>query len=452
MRMNTQRILAALLSLVLLLALAPAGWAEEGGEGGGDMGAGGDAPVVSASMPATGVNLDPGANTVNINLAPSDKGTAFAADVVNAKVVADLYLIASAEKDDKYDTYHYATNFPPVIGTDMEEFIKRLADDPDPANQNKQETMLKEFSEMAQRFAKAVLTNDALSTDKYPTVSAAKPSGNSPTITVTGLDAGLYLLILRGEDLKKTTDEDGYITTMTKEGGGQYQEYAYTGDNVITVTRAMSDSHEFLFEPQLITVPTKVVYDSENNPVQQYNTAYGEWTNVLNIVAKPDWKPRYGNLKITKTLTNFADLSKKGDYFEPMTFSFSVVGVDENGETIYEKEVALSVTSPVSEAEVATLHDIPVGTSVTVTETYSGAHASGQTDPQTVIIKAPTMTNENGTTTTVTSNVSFTNTNNDTHRGGHGIENKFTFNKKDGWGWVANGGEGATSGNEVEKQ
>ena len=98
-------------------------------------------------------------------------------------------------------------------------------------------------------------------------------------------------------------------------------------------------------------------------------------------------------------------------------------------------------------------YNVAIGTSVTVTETYSGAHASGQTDPQTVIIKAPTMTNENGTTTTVTSNVSFTNTNNDTHRGGHGIENKFTFNKKDGgWGWVANGGEGATSGNEVEKQ
>ena len=450
MRMNTQRILAALLSLVLLLALAPAGWAD-GEESGGETGGGGDASVVSASMPATGVNLDPGANTVKINLAPSDKGAAFAADVVNAKVVADLYLIASAEKDDKYDTYHYATNFPPVIGTDMEEFIMRLADDPDPANQNNPETMLKKFSEMAQRFAKAILTNEALNMDKYPTVPAAKPSGDSPTtITVTGLDAGLYLLVLRGENLKKTADEDGYITTMTKEGA---QEYAYTGDNVITVTRAMSDSHEFLFEPQLITVPTKVVYDSENNPVQQYNTAYGEWTNVLNIVAKPDWKPRYGNLKITKTLTNFADLSKKGDYFEPMTFSFSVVGVDENGETIYEKEVALSVTSPVSEAEVATLHDIPVGTSVTVTETYSGAHASGQTDPQTVIIKAPTMTNENGTTTTVTSNVSFTNTNNNTHRGGHGIENKFTFNKKDGgWGWVANGGEGATSGNEVEKQ
>ena len=105
-----------------------------------------------------------------------------------------------------------------------------------------------------------------------------------------------------------------------------------------------------------------------------------------------------------------------------------------------------------NEAEVVTLKDIPIGTMVTVTETYSGAHATGNTDPQTVEILAPTeTTNEDGTTTTVTSNVSFTNTNNDTHRGGHGIENKFTFNKESGsWGWVANGGDGATSGNEVE--
>ena len=62
------------------------------------------------------------------------------------------------------------------------------------------------------------------------------------------------------------------------------------------------------------------------------------------------------------------------------------------------------------------------------------------------------MTNEDGTITTVTSNVSFTNTNNNTHRGGHGIENKFTFKKDGGWGWVPAGGDGATSGSEVEEQ
>ena len=55
---------------------------------------------------------------------------------------------------------------------------------------------------------------------------------------------------------------------------------------------------------------------------------------------------------------------------------------------------------------------------------------------------------------TVTSQaVNFTNVNNNKHRGGHGIENKFTFNESTGgWGWEASGGEGATSGNEVQGQ
>ena len=80
MRMKTQRILAALLSLVLLLALAPAGWA------------------VDVTTP----------NTVNINLVPTDKAKAedqtFANEIKNAKVKAELYRIAPAVADPMYDT------------------------------------------------------------------------------------------------------------------------------------------------------------------------------------------------------------------------------------------------------------------------------------------------------------------------------------------------------------
>ena len=51
MRMNTQRILAALLSLVLLLALAPAGWAD-GEESGGETGGTSEDPVVTQTCSA----------------------------------------------------------------------------------------------------------------------------------------------------------------------------------------------------------------------------------------------------------------------------------------------------------------------------------------------------------------------------------------------------------------
>ena len=448
MRMNTQRILAVLLSLVLLLALAPAGWAEGGdGNTGGDNTGGGEVPILSAPMPATGVNLDPGANTVTINLVPSDKiGTKFESDIVKAKIVADLYLVAAAVKDENYDTYHYEfVGNAPVVIADASVFQDSLEDDPDPEKQNQYDTMLRTFSPLAQAFAKSIFTYEGLDTGAYPTKTA---TATGTTIKVEGLDPGLYMLVLHGSDLaQKAEDEDeAYVTTMTKAGGGQYNEYG-SADTDIIATRAYSDDYEFLFEPQMITMPTRL--DDEGN--QQYNTAYGtKWSNELTIVAKPDWKPRNGILKITKTLTNYADLSKDGT-FEPMTFSFSVVGVDKDGNIVYQKEVALSVDSPVSEKEVITLKDIPIGTMVTVTETYSGAHATGSTGPQTVEILAPTeTTGEDGSTTTVTANVSFTNTNNDTHRGGHGIENKFTFNKETGgWGWVATGGDGPNPESEV---
>lgn len=451
MRMNTQRILAALLSLVLLLALAPAGWAD-GEESGGETGGGGDASVLTAPMPAAGVNLDPGANTVNINLVPSDKvGTKFESDIVKANLVADLYLVAAAVKDENYDTYHYEfVGNAPVVIADANIFQDSLADDPDPAKQNKYDTMLRTFSPLAQAFAKSIFTYEGIDAEKFPTKTAA---ATGTTIKVEGLDPGLYMLVLHGSDLKQQSEDEDecYVTTMKKSGGGKYNEYG-SADTDIVATRAYSDDYEFLFEPQMITVPTRV----DDEGTQQYNTAYGtKWSNELTIVAKPDWKPRNGILKITKTLTNFADLSKDGTYIEPMTFSFSVVGVDKDGKTVYQKEVALSVKSPVNETEVVTLKDIPIGTMVTVTETYSGAHATGSTDPQTVEILAPTeTTNADGTTTTVTSSVSFTNTNTNTHRGGHGVENKFEFNKETGgWGWIANGTpQSDTSWNEGEEQ
>ena len=436
MRIKTQRIAAALLSLVLLLALAPAGRADGAGDTGG-----GDIPAVTESMPANGVDLTPGINTVNINLVPSDKGEDYAKNIVDAKIQADLYLVAPAVKDEQYDTYHYEfVDYAPIRMIHAKVFEESLADDPDPSKQNNPETMLEKFTPLAHSFAEALLSDDNIIVPV-----SSDPTDKATSITVNNLDPGLYMLILRGSELeRKAEDEDdSYVTEMTKlDASGNPVGEAFIA------TRAYSDVYEFIFEPQMITVPTRVDDDGK----QQYNTAYGtKWSNELNIVAKPDWKPRNGILKITKTLTNYADLSK-GDTFEPMTFSFSVVGVDKKGKTVYQKEVALSVDSPVNEAEVVTLKDIPIGTMVTVTETYSGAHATGNTDPQTVEILAPTeTTNEDGTTTTVTSNVSFTNTNNDTHRGGHGIENKFTFNKESGsWGWVANGGDGATSGNEVE--
>ena len=358
MRMNTQRILAVLLSLVLLLALAPAGWAEDGDVGGGT--GGGDTPAVTESVPATGVDLSPGINIVNINLVPSDKAENepdYAKNIVDAKIQADLYLVAPAVKDEQYDTYHYEfVDYAPIRMIHAKVFEERLADDPDPGKQNKQETMLEKFTPLAHDFADALLSDDNIIVPV-----SSEPTDRATSITVKDLDPGLYMLILRGSELERKADdeENCYVTKMTKldASGNPVEEFV--------ATRAFSDDYEFIFEPQMITVPTKVVYDSENKPIQQYNTAYGEWTNTLNIVAKPDWKPRYGDLRITKTLNGHFGT-------KPAKFVFNVEA-ELNDKTVFSDVITLKFTEDGTKS--ATLvKRIPVGAKVTVTEVYSSSY------------------------------------------------------------------------------
>ena len=249
-----------------------------------------------------------------------------------------------------YDTYHYefVENAPIVIDA-ATTFLNSLADDPDPAKQNQYDTMLRAFSPLAQAFAKSIFTYEGLDTQKYPTKSVQ--AGTGTTIKVEGLDPGLYMLVLRGSDLvmDPADEEKCYVTTMTKAGGGQYNEYG-SADTEIVVTRAFSDDDEFLFEPQMITVPTRV----DDSGAQQYNTAYGtKWSNVLNIVAKPDWKPRYGDLKIVKTLQNYIGP-------DPATFVYLITATTGEGS---KQKVVFSDVAGIhypAETEVIIEQQIPV--------------------------------------------------------------------------------------------
>ena len=416
MRMNTQRILAALLSLVLLLALTPSGWAVD-------------------------LTIE---NTVKVNLVSQ---TDYATDIVKADITVDFYLIANAEPVTGYDTYSLKVNSP---YKDLS--VSEAAEDG--THLTLQQGLDKQvnsespnYDEIIELLAEATLKEE---TSPQPTPSPFTISEDKSTITASGLAAGMYLMVphgtvIPGTEISTKTGNTGYVKTIATGEG--------TAAQTLYRTRAYSDNYEYMFKPQLVTVPGKEIKTGEGDSatsVPTYRTDEGTWTYAVPVNVKVERVPRNGILKITKTLTNYTDLSKDGSYFEPMTFTFSVVGRDKGGNIVYQKVVALSVDSPVSEALVATLEDIPVGTSVTVTEIYNGAHATGRTDSQTVEIQAPTAAAD-GTTTTITSNVSFTNVNNDTHRGGHGIENKFTFNKSTGrWDWVATGRDGATSESEVE--
>ncbi len=411
MRMKTQRILAALLSLVLLLALAPAGWAE-GEEGGGEV------PEVE---PACYVRVLPG-------------GDGVIDDLKTANIVVDVYKVAVMTKSKQYDTYEF-TATTAFAGSDDGTIVALVND-----IQNRLEDSeidKEKWDLLAEGALEAVKANPGtiIKSNSYE----ADANG---VVTLTGITQGLYLVVAYTKDL------DDYLRTI--QAGTSY-EYLDANNNPVHVTEeydrtisvAQTKQYEYSYGAQLIAIPTKA--PDENGFIKTSNPGpwlFGTETDPLTYVLKPSRTERNGILKITKTLTDYADLSKDGVYFEPTTFSFSIVGKDDEGNTVYQREVSLSVTEPVVQAEVITLTDLIIGTNVTVTESYSGAHSSADPDTvtQEVTIKTPEKTtNEDGTTTITGDALHFTNYNEDYHRDGHGIENKFVFNKSSGWQWLVDG-------------
>lgn len=381
MRMKSRRTLAVLLSMILLLALAPSGFA---------------------------VNLDPGANTLTVNLAPADSG--FAEDLATANIQADLYLLAPAKEAGTDDSYTYAVpksgenDYPSPFQAPLEELMTKLADDPDLEKQNDKDKVYSTFEPLAQAFAGIVLSK----TYSGVPITGANVSDHT-TITVTGLDAGLYLLIIRGAGLTTKDDdpETDYVVKTEQAAGGEGTE---TQTQTVYATRVVTDDYEYLYRPQLLTVPTKV---SEEN-VQQYNTAYGSWVNSLTIYAKPTREANNGDLKIIKNVSNPGP--------DPVNFVFEVTWKDKSNNDVT-KVVTMTFKGD-TRKEYTLVNTVPIGTEVTVTEVHSGIGYTAVTGPQTVTIKA-TPTPAGSEPAAVPNVVEFSNDHSGPG-GGHGILNRFT--------------------------
>jgi len=382
MRMKSRRTLAVLLSMILLLALAPSGFA---------------------------VNLDPGANTLTVNLAPADSG--FAEDLATANIQADLYLLAPAKEAGTDDSYTYAVpksgenGYPSPFQAPLEELMTKLADDPDLEKQNDKEKVYSTFEPLAQAFAGIVLSK----TYSGVPITGANVSDHT-TITVTGLDAGLYLLIIRGAGLTTKDDdpETDYVVKTEQAAGGEGTE---TQTQTVYATRVATDDYEYLYRPQLLTVPTKV---SEEN-VQQYNTAYGSWVNSLTIYAKPTREANNGDLKIIKNVSNPGP--------DPVNFVFEVTWKDKSNNDVT-KVVTMTFKGD-TRKEYTLVNTVPIGTEVTVTEVHSGIGYTAVTGPQTVTIQATPPAAESGEPAAVPNVVEFSNDHSGPG-GGHGILNRFT--------------------------
>ena len=384
MRMKSRRTLAVLLSMILLLALAPSGFA------------------VDLEAP----------NTLTVNLAPADSG--FAEDLAAASIQADLYLLAPATAAGTDDSYTYtvpkAGEPPSPFQAPLEELMTKLADDPDLEKQNDKEKVYSTFEPLAQAFAGIVLSK----TYSGVPITGANVSDHT-TITVTGLDAGLYLLIIRGAGLTTKDDdpETDYVVKTEQAAGGEGTE---TQTQTVYATRVVTDDYEYLYRPQLLTVPTKV---SEEN-VQQYNTAYGSWVNSLTIYAKPTREANNGDLKIIKNVSNPGP--------DPVNFVFEVTWKDKSNNDVT-KVVTMTFKGD-TRKEYTLVNTVPIGTAVTVTEVHSGIGYTAEISSRTAtIVATPTPTEGAASVDSADSagiaEVVFTNDHSGPG-GGHGILNRFT--------------------------
>ena len=389
MRMKSRRTLAVLLSMILLLALAPSGFA---------------------------VDLDPGKNSVTVECVP--QGSDFAEDLATATIQADLYLLAPAvryeEPYENVDSYTYQV---PEEGTVFHDLLKTLTEELNGADTPEappaEKDVFDQFEHYAQDFAKIVL--DSNYTPDPDRIKSATAVAGKTFINVPNLDAGLYLLIIRGQELteKDSSDHPEKVYVKKTDQASSDENSAAT---TLFTTRVLTEDYEYLYRPQLLTVPTKV---SEEN-VQQYNTAYGSWVNSLTIYAKPTREANNGDLKIIKNVSNPGP--------DPVNFVFEVTWKDKSNNDVT-KVVTMTFKGD-TRKEYTLVNTVPIGTEVTVTEVHSGIGYTAEISSRTAtIVATPTPTEGAASADSADSagiaEVVFTNDHTGPG-GGHGILNRFT--------------------------
>ena len=304
------------------------------------------------------VSAGSGANTLKVNIASND--ASYAEDLGKAQVVVDVYKIASATKTEGYDSYDY------TLDSDYDTTANRELLDAALRGNGSWEAL-----------AEAITAGATL----HEGGSASVPTGDGATIS--GLDDGLYLVLAHGSSIT--------------EG-----------------LRAESPSYTYSFQPIIAALPTK---DSVDGVINTANP--GEWQTTLTVALKSERTTNYGDLAITKNVTEAPA--------EDATFVFHITGTTPAGEA-YDNYAGITIPAGDTEGTVTVTH-IPAGTQVTVTEEYAGSYNISEVvvgDKGDVIIADDTIT------------FSVTNTPGDRVDGGHGVQNNFEYDKNGGgdWDWT----------------
>lgn len=241
------------------------------------------------------------------------------------------------------------------------------------------------------------------------------------SVSADNLDAAAATWAERAETAQgKLTDSEGNPVvepkTVTLQNGRGYKDKLETGLYLVDTPKVITPNYTYTFTPYLISLPTNNYYNNDHtNDKWIYNLT---GSNAVGL--KTEQHVRYGNLVINKELVDH-----NATFGDEATFVFQIDIKKPDGK----KETRIEeLTFNAAGSDSVTIEKIPAGSTVTVTEVYSGASYK--------------LTSENNVTATIVANdekeagqagetavVSFTNEHDGRTNGGYGVKNNFKLNE-----------------------
>ncbi len=327
----------------------------------------------------------------------------FIADLKQANVQIDLYLVAKAvkqQKDEKGEVIKDVTGYDTYIYQLEEPFAKIVipegtAADPKPTPE--------EWRAIADEAGAIIL--GAVGTDNALKPAATGKAGEQ----IKDLEPGLYAIVAHGDIAE-------YVKEITAE--------AAEGEDPVTstVTIANSDVFEYQFQVELISLPTKEAPEGGNA-----NTAdTTPWIYDAQATMKPARIQRLGDLLITKQLDTYKAVNDDYEPAEAATFIFEVTVDNTEYDPVSKATTSVYMLNFFrADTKQILIKDLPAGALVTVTEAYSGASyklvAGDRTQEKTIIAEDIV-------------EAFFENDFRETPDGGYGILNEFVMTES-GWKW-----------------
>ena len=238
------------------------------------------------------------------------------------------------------------------------------------------------------------------------------------SVSADNLDAAAATWAERAAEAKKLLKDDTEPTTTTLTQGRGTATGLDTGLYLVDTPKVITPNYTYTFTPYLVSLPTNNYYSG--------NGASDDWIYDLTkehnsaVGLKPEQHVRYGNLVINKELVDHNATFGNNATF---VFQIDITTLDNKKETRIEE-----LTFNAAGSDSVTIEKIPAGSTVTVTEVYSGAsyELASAKSQETDIIANPEKETE---VEFKPAEVSFINKHDGRTNGGYGVKNNFKLDE-----------------------